>query len=165
MNTFFYEDGQENIFNEEEEKVYDPMEDILTHVDDPNIVLETIISQQTYLSVKRPKKIAEEFSVRKQSKPSKLKPSVKLYSNYSNFTRETFIDRMLKNPQERRLVAKVARDLNINYHTVLRWWKYYEWTEEVAYKKFEENSGPKSSFTTEHNEYIKELLDNGSQLY
>ncbi|ORE10386.1 hypothetical protein BCV72DRAFT_314494, partial [Rhizopus microsporus var. microsporus] len=27
------------------------------------------------------------------------------------------------------------------------------------------NSGPKSSFTTEHNEYIKGLLDNGPQLY
>ncbi|KAG0735409.1 hypothetical protein G6F57_014291 [Rhizopus arrhizus] len=72
---------------------------------------------------------------------------------------------MLENPQERKLVAKVARDLNINYRTALRWWKYYEWTEEVAYKKFEENSGPKSSFTTEHNEYIKELLDNDLQLY
>ncbi|KAI8085257.1 hypothetical protein BDF21DRAFT_336529, partial [Thamnidium elegans] len=52
---FFYEDGQENIFNGGE-KVYDPMEDVLTHVDDPNIVLETITSRQTYLSVKRPKK-------------------------------------------------------------------------------------------------------------
>ncbi|KAI8070246.1 hypothetical protein BDF21DRAFT_344764, partial [Thamnidium elegans] len=94
---FFYEDGQENIFNE---KVYDPMEDVLTHVDDPNIVLETIPSRQTYLSVKRPKKkIVEGFSVKKQSEPGKLKPSVKLYNNYSDFTRETSIDRMLENPQ------------------------------------------------------------------
>ncbi|PHZ13711.1 uncharacterized protein RHIMIDRAFT_236766 [Rhizopus microsporus ATCC 52813] len=38
-------------------------------------------------------------------------------------------------------------------------------TEEVAYKKFEENNGPKCSFTTEHNEYIKEQLDNDPQLY
>ena len=53
MNTFFYEDGQENIFNEKE-KVYNPMEDILTYIDDPNLVLETITSRQTYLSVKRP---------------------------------------------------------------------------------------------------------------
>ncbi|KAI8094804.1 hypothetical protein BDF21DRAFT_322458, partial [Thamnidium elegans] len=52
---FSYEDGQGKIFNEEG-KVYDPMEDVLTHVDDPNIVLETITSRQTYLSVKRPKK-------------------------------------------------------------------------------------------------------------
>ncbi|KAG1446980.1 hypothetical protein G6F46_011592 [Rhizopus delemar] len=43
--------------------------------------------------------------------------------------------------------------------------EYYKETEEVAYKKSEQNSGPKSSFTTEHNEYIKELLDNDPQLY
>ncbi|KAI8064107.1 hypothetical protein BDF21DRAFT_346911, partial [Thamnidium elegans] len=98
---FFYEDGQGNIFNEEE-KVYDPIEDVLTHVDDPNIVLEIITSRQTYLSVNRPKKkFAEGFSVKKQSKLGKLKPSVKLYNNYSDFTRETFIDRILENPQER----------------------------------------------------------------
>ncbi|CEG84944.1 hypothetical protein RMATCC62417_18685 [Rhizopus microsporus] len=72
---------------------------------------------------------------------------------------------MLENPQERGLVAKVARDLNINYRTALRWWNYYKETEEVAYKKPEQNSGPKGSFTTEHNEYIKELLDNDLQLY
>ncbi|KAI8886369.1 hypothetical protein K501DRAFT_292896 [Backusella circina FSU 941] len=112
------------------------MEDVLTHVDDPNIVLETMTSRQTYLSVKRPEK----------------NPSVKLCNNYSDFTRETFIDRMLESLQERGIVAKVAKDLNINYRTVLRWWKYYEETKEVAYKKFEENNGPKSSFTTEHNE-------------
>ncbi|KAI8095867.1 hypothetical protein BDF21DRAFT_329678, partial [Thamnidium elegans] len=98
---FFYEDGQENIFNEKE-KVYDPMEDILTYIGDPNLVLETITSRQNYLSVKRPpKKIVEGFSVKTQSKPSKLKPSMESYNSYSDFTRETFIDRMLENPQER----------------------------------------------------------------
>ncbi|KAI8881034.1 hypothetical protein K501DRAFT_189850, partial [Backusella circina FSU 941] len=75
---FFYEDGQESIFSEGE-KVYDPMEDVLTQVDDPSIVPETITSRQTYLSVKSPEKIAEKIaeksSVKKQSKPSKLKLS------------------------------------------------------------------------------------------
>ncbi|KAI8083504.1 hypothetical protein BDF21DRAFT_487091 [Thamnidium elegans] len=53
------------------------MEDVLTYVDDPNIVLEKITSRQIYLSFKRPKKkIVEGFSVKKQSKPGKLKPSV-----------------------------------------------------------------------------------------
>ncbi|KAI8095681.1 hypothetical protein BDF21DRAFT_329360, partial [Thamnidium elegans] len=62
---FFYKDGQGNIFNEEE-KVYDPMEDVLTYIDDPNLVLEAITSRQTYLSVKRPqKKNAEGFSLKK----------------------------------------------------------------------------------------------------
>ncbi|CAO3657190.1 unnamed protein product [Mucor hiemalis] len=68
---------------------------------------------------------------------------------------------MLENPQE----PKIARDLNINCRAALRCWKYYEGTEEIANKKSKQNSGPKSSFTTEHNEYIKELLDNDPQLY
>ncbi|PHZ13710.1 uncharacterized protein RHIMIDRAFT_123799 [Rhizopus microsporus ATCC 52813] len=49
--------NRKTFFNEEGEKVYDPMEDVLTHVDDPNIVRETMTSRQTYLSVKRPEKI------------------------------------------------------------------------------------------------------------
>ncbi|KAI8062013.1 hypothetical protein BDF21DRAFT_133769 [Thamnidium elegans] len=88
------------IFLMKKKKFTIPMEDVLTHVDDPNIVLETITSRQTYLSVKRPKKNVEGFSVKKQPKPGKLKPSVKLYKNYSDFTRETFIDRILEKPQE-----------------------------------------------------------------
>ncbi|KAI8095754.1 hypothetical protein BDF21DRAFT_329279, partial [Thamnidium elegans] len=69
---FFYEDGQENIFNEKE-KVYNPMEDILTYIDDPNLVLETITSRQTYLSVKRPPQ-------KKLLKGSQLKRSRNLVS-------------------------------------------------------------------------------------
>lgn len=37
--TFFYEDGQENIYTEQGINVFDPMEDILTQATDPNIVL------------------------------------------------------------------------------------------------------------------------------
>jgi hypothetical protein len=61
MNSFFYEDGQENIFNEQGKKVYDSMKDVLTQVDDPNIVLETI----TYLNAKRPEKTSDESSAKK----------------------------------------------------------------------------------------------------
>lgn len=42
-------------FNEEGEKVYDLMEDVLTP-DDPNAVLKTTTSRQIYLGVKRPEK-------------------------------------------------------------------------------------------------------------
>ncbi|KAI7866248.1 hypothetical protein BDF14DRAFT_1695012, partial [Spinellus fusiger] len=52
---FFY-DGQDNIYNEQEEIVYDLMEDVLTQIDDPSVILETITSQKTYLIVKRPEK-------------------------------------------------------------------------------------------------------------
>jgi hypothetical protein len=44
--------GHENIFNEEGEKVYDPMEYVLTHIDDPNIVLKKI-AEDLYLGSNR----------------------------------------------------------------------------------------------------------------
>ncbi|KAG1607144.1 hypothetical protein G6F46_012510 [Rhizopus delemar] len=165
MTTFFYEDGQENLFNEHGEKVYDPMEDVLTQIDDPNIVLETITNRETYLSAKRPEKATGEPSVTKPLKSSNLTKSTKSYSIYSDTTRESFIDRMLEQPQERGLVAKVARELNVKYRTALNWWHIYEETEGVPYKNSEKNSGPKSSFTTEHNEYITKLLDNDPQIF
>lgn len=165
MTTFFYEDGQENLFNEHGEKVYDPMEDFLTQIDDPNIVLETITNRETYLSAKRPEKATGEPSVTKPLKSSNLTKSIKSYSIYSDTTRESFIDRMLEQPQERGLVAKVARELNVKYRTALNWWHIYEGTEGVPYKNSEKNSGPKSSFTTEHNEYITKLLDNDPQIF
>lgn len=165
MATFFYEDGQENLFNELGEKVYDPMEDVLTQIDDPNIVLETITNRETYLNAKRPEKVTSEPAVKKQLKSSNLTKSAKSYNLYSDMTRETFIDRMIEQPQERGLVAKVARELNVKYRTALNWWHIYEETEGVPYKKSEQNSGRKSSFTTEHNEYVTKLLDNDPQLY
>jgi transposase len=140
------------------------MEDVLTQVDDPNVILETITSQKTYLSVKRLEKTVEESPPKKQPK-TKVPELDRSYKNYSDFTRETFIDRMIEKPEERGLVTKVANDLNINYRTALRWWNSYKETEEIPYKKFEENSGPKSSFTTKHNEHLQGLLDNDPQLF
>lgn len=51
-NTFYYEDGLENIFNDNGEKVVDPMEDVLTYIIDPNIVLAITMSQAAYLAAK-----------------------------------------------------------------------------------------------------------------
>lgn len=47
MTILFYEDGLENLFKEHGEKVYNPMKDVLTQIDDPNIVLETITNRET----------------------------------------------------------------------------------------------------------------------
>lgn len=94
-----------------------------------------------------------------------MNPPVKPYNNYNDFTRESFNNRMLEIPQEHGIIAQHARDLNIKYRTALRWGHYYEETEEIAYKKNGKNLGPKSSFTAEHNKYIKELLDSDPQLY
>ncbi|KAI7862215.1 hypothetical protein BDF14DRAFT_1974834 [Spinellus fusiger] len=72
----YYEDGQENIFNEQ--------------------VLKTITSQETYLNAKHPEKTSDESSAKKQPKSSNLSPPVKAYSDYSNFTWEIFIDCILE---------------------------------------------------------------------
>ena len=50
--TFFYEDEHNNAYNKDGERVFDPMEGVLTEISDPNIVLETITSQMSYLSLK-----------------------------------------------------------------------------------------------------------------
>lgn len=47
---------------------------------------------------------------------------------------------MLEQPQERGLVAKVARELSVKYRTALNWWHIYEETEGVPYKNSEKNS-------------------------
>ncbi|RCH85203.1 hypothetical protein CU097_008583 [Rhizopus azygosporus] len=83
MTTFFYEDGQENLFNEHGEKVYDPMEDFLTQIDDPNIVLETITNRETYLSAKRPEKATGEPSVTKPLKSNEAGFHINMRLNWA----------------------------------------------------------------------------------
>jgi hypothetical protein len=163
--TLFYKDGQENLLNEFGEKVYDPMEDVLTQVDDLNVFLKTITNREFYLSAKHSEKVISEPSVKEQLKSSNLTKSAKSYNLYNDLTRETFTDRMLEQPQKCSLVPKVARELHVKYHTALNWWHIYKDTERVPYKKSEQNNGQKSSFTTEHNEYITKLLDDEPQLY
>ncbi|KAG1186008.1 hypothetical protein G6F46_009150 [Rhizopus delemar] len=101
----------------------------------------------------------EEVSAKKQprSKKSRQASSCK---NDSDFTRETFIDRMLEQPVERGVVSRVANHLNIHSRTALRWQHLDNETEQMAYKRSEQDDGPKSTFTAVHNAYIYELLDN-----
>ena len=51
-NTFFYEDKHNNAYSKDGERVFDPMEGVLTEISDPNVILETITSQKSYLSLK-----------------------------------------------------------------------------------------------------------------
>jgi histidinol phosphatase-like enzyme len=44
-NTFYY-DGKDNFFDEQGKRVYDPMEDDLTKITNPNIVLEIVTDRQ-----------------------------------------------------------------------------------------------------------------------
>lgn len=55
--TFFYRDRQENLLNELGETIFDPTEDVLTQVDDLNVVLGTITNREFYLSAKNTKKV------------------------------------------------------------------------------------------------------------
>ncbi|PHZ12586.1 uncharacterized protein RHIMIDRAFT_251537 [Rhizopus microsporus ATCC 52813] len=98
MNTFFYEDGQENILNEQNKKACDPMKDVLMQANVPNIVLETITNRETYLNAKRPEKTSDETLSKKQSRSSEMNLPVKPYNNYNDFTRESFNYRMLESP-------------------------------------------------------------------
>lgn len=51
-NTFYFKDEMDNLFDEQSERVYDPMEGMLTEITDSNIVLDTIISRKSYLAYK-----------------------------------------------------------------------------------------------------------------
>ncbi|ORE16503.1 hypothetical protein BCV71DRAFT_292177 [Rhizopus microsporus] len=118
------------------------MEGILSDVINPNIILEYVTSREKYLSGKRSEKMIEEVSIKNQPRAEKPKQASS-YNNYSDFTTETFIDRMFEQPVKRDVVSKVARDLNINYHTAVGWWHLHNETEDIAYKKSEQNNGPK----------------------
>ncbi|KAL4210924.1 hypothetical protein AB4K20DRAFT_1800694, partial [Rhizopus microsporus] len=62
------------------------------------------------------------------------------------------------------ICQKYAKDLGINPRTAMRWWKYYEETGEVAYKKSQRNSGRSYSFTPECEQHIQQIVEKGSQL-
>lgn len=157
--SFFYEDGQDNVFNEQGEKVFDPMEGILTEITDPNIVLETITSQREYLALKPIERVIQE----KIPKEIKVVKSTKKYNSYTDKEREKFIDLMIEAPEERGNIAKFSKQLAINPRTAERWWKSYQTSGEVPYKKTA-NIGPKSSITAEQEEHIERLIEQDPQI-
>ncbi|KAI7867983.1 hypothetical protein BDF14DRAFT_1725449, partial [Spinellus fusiger] len=133
--VFYYENGYENVYNEDGERVFDSMKSILTEISDPNVVLETITSQKFYLSLKpTEKETTPEDTLHKSVEVAKLIGNG-AYKDYNDQTREVFIDRMIECPMERGKVNLHAKDLGISPRTAMRWWKHYEETREVAYKK------------------------------
>lgn len=69
------------------EKVFGPMEKVVTQITNPNIVLQTVAIQKTYLSDHGvyPKTVTRASAVMPKPKKSKLKS---VYNNYSNKTSE-----------------------------------------------------------------------------
>ncbi|KAI7902742.1 uncharacterized protein BX663DRAFT_435005, partial [Cokeromyces recurvatus] len=59
---------------------------------------------------------------------------------------------------ERGLATRFARELGIEPCMAQRWWKMYRETEEVPYKKSSISSGPQSSFTDDHNDFLRNLV-------
>jgi hypothetical protein len=57
---------------------------------------------------------------------------------------------MIEDPTERGKVALHAKDLGINPCTAMRWWKHYQETRKVVYKKLKRNPGRPNSLTSEH---------------
>jgi transposase len=72
---------------------------------------------------------------------------------------------MLESAEERGRIVRFAKELGVEPRTARRWWKRYYETNEVPYKLSKNNVGRPSSFTTEHETYIRELLDKDPQLY
>lgn len=138
---------------------------VSTEITDPNIVLETITNRKSYLA----NKPAENDIVVKEAKETKTldDKSAKsaVYNTYTDKQREDFIDKLIENPEEKGNIIKFSKELLINPRTAERWWKTYKKTGEVPYKKSKNNSGSKSTFTAKHEDYIKNLIDDDSQLF
>lgn len=75
-----------------------------------------------------------------------------------------FIDRMLENAEERGRMVRFAKELSIKLPTARQWWECCQKTKEAPYKLSKMNTGCKSSFIFEHEEYTRNLLDEDPQL-
>ncbi|KAG1441614.1 hypothetical protein G6F56_011398 [Rhizopus delemar] len=148
MSSVFYnEDGQDNLYDENGMKVDDPVEDVLTEVNDPNIVLETLTNQKTYFDQKPLEKLVVD-KVTNGVKSEKRTTTVSVYTNYSDKEREQFIDKMIECAQEKGAAARVARSMGINVRNAQRC----------------EMKGRPSTFTEEHDSFLIELIDNDPQI-
>jgi hypothetical protein len=93
------------------------MDSVLTEISDPNVILETITSQKSYLSLKPAEKETTAKDSTKKGYNSGQESSV--YKDYNNQTKEIFIDRMIEGPTERGKVTLHAKDLGINPRTAM----------------------------------------------
>ena len=71
---------------------------------------------------------------------------------------------MIENPTERGKVTLHAKDLGINPRTAMRWWKLYQKTGKVVYKKLQKKPGRPNSLTPEHEQHIQQIVEKDSQL-
>ncbi|KAG0778579.1 hypothetical protein G6F22_011152 [Rhizopus arrhizus] len=86
-----------------------------------------------------------------------------VYKDYNDQTREIFIDRIIEDPTERGKVTLYAKDLGINPRTAMRWWKLYQKTGKVVYKKLQKKPGRPNSLTPEHEQHIQQIVEKYSR--
>ncbi|KAI8091792.1 hypothetical protein BDF21DRAFT_449166 [Thamnidium elegans] len=141
------------------------MEGMLADIIDSNIVLATITNRAAYLSANPEDDKDTEMGDVSMNKVKVAKAPVNsTYINYDDHTREKFIDKMIEDPVKRSRVAAVARQFGIAPSTATRWWKQYNKTGEVPYKKSERNVGRPSTFTNQHEQHIEELVEKNPQI-
>ncbi|KAI7902443.1 uncharacterized protein BX663DRAFT_561541 [Cokeromyces recurvatus] len=100
----------------------------------------------------------EEIAVEKVAKVILIKQAKKEYRKYRDRQLDDFIDRMIESAQERGLATWFARELGIESCVVQRWWKMSREMEEVPYKKSSISSDPQSSFSDDHNGFLRNLV-------
>ncbi|KAG0862355.1 hypothetical protein G6F16_012592 [Rhizopus arrhizus] len=71
---------------------------------------------------------------------------------------------MIGGPTERGKVTLHAKDLGINPRTAMRWWKHYQETGKVVYKRLQRNPGRPNPLTPEHEQHVQQIVEKDSQL-
>jgi hypothetical protein len=137
------------------------MEDVMSTVDDPNIVLKTLTNHSSYMENK-PLERATEPKKSTTAKPVKVAQK-RTNADYSISQRVAFINRMIESPEGQRFAAVVRKELGIKARTTQRWWRSYEETGEIPIKKSTRNPGRPSNFTEEHKAHVLNFIDNDPQ--
>ncbi|KAG0747692.1 hypothetical protein G6F16_007295 [Rhizopus arrhizus] len=137
------------------------MESMLTEISDPNVVLETITSQKSYLSLKpAEKETTAKDSIKKAMEVVKKAASTKTTTTKPERYLLTECSRVLRKEK----VTLHAKDLGINSRTAMRWWKHYQETGKLAYEKWQRNLGLPNSLTPGHEQHIQQIIEKDSQL-
>ncbi|KAG1611262.1 hypothetical protein G6F46_009390 [Rhizopus delemar] len=170
--AFYQPDGQTDYVTDQHgNRVIDPMDGVLTNVTNLQITLETLPNRETYIQAQ--KAILASVAAENEEKKPALTPknssvvetSSKMYNQYSNHQRDLFITKMIESATERGIAAKVARSLGIEVREGQKWRKHYRETGGVPYKKSVDNQGRKKKITPEHDQFIRDLVDNDPQIF
>ncbi|CEP09722.1 hypothetical protein [Parasitella parasitica] len=72
---------------------------------------------------------------------------------------------MLESPEERGKATRFAKQLGIHPRTAQRWWAQYRESGEIPYKQSRFNNGPECSFTSSHQDFVQNIIENDPQIF